>query len=63
MPVDKYRAYPYLELGDRTWPDRRITKALLWCSVLRHGNQALIGPISPRAKAGHVPEPDRHGLQ
>jgi 2-isopropylmalate synthase len=51
MPVDKYRAYPDLELGDRTWPDRRITKAPLWCSVdLRDGNQALIEPMSPERK-------------
>lgn len=43
MPVDKYRPYPEIELTDRSWPDRRITKAPLWCSVdLRDGNQALI---------------------
>jgi 2-isopropylmalate synthase len=51
MPVDKYRAYPDIELADRTWPDRRITKAPLWCSVdLRDGNQALIEPMSPERK-------------
>jgi 2-isopropylmalate synthase len=51
MPVNKYRAYPDLELPDRTWPDRRITKAPLWCSVdLRDGNQALIEPMSPERK-------------
>jgi 2-isopropylmalate synthase len=51
MPVDKYRAYPPIELADRTWPDRRIDKAPLWCSVdLRDGNQALIEPMSPERK-------------
>ena len=35
-----------MELHDRTWPDRRITKAPLWCSVdLRDGNQALVDPM------------------
>jgi 2-isopropylmalate synthase len=43
---------PYLSkfpvaLPDRTWPDRRITKAPIWCSVdLRDGNQALINPMN-----------------
>ncbi|MGH8871457.1 MAG: 2-isopropylmalate synthase [Acidimicrobiia bacterium] len=51
MPVGKYRPYPEIELADRTWPDRRITKAPLWCSVdLRDGNQALIEPMSPDRK-------------
>jgi 2-isopropylmalate synthase len=51
MPIDKYRAYPDIELADRTWPDRRITKAPLWCSVdLRDGNQALIEPMNPERK-------------
>jgi 2-isopropylmalate synthase len=38
-------------LKDRTWPDRRIEKAPLWCSVdLRDGNQALIDPMDPVRK-------------
>ncbi len=46
MPFTKYRPYPQVELTDRTWPDRRITKAPLWCSVdLRDGNQALVDPM------------------
>ena len=46
MPFTKYQPYPAVELADRTWPDRRITKAPLWCSVdLRDGNQALIDPM------------------
>ena len=51
MPIDKYRPFPNVDLGDRTWPDRRITKAPLWCSVdLRDGNQALIEPMNPERK-------------
>lgn len=47
MPFMKYRPYPVVELADRTWPDRRIEKAPLWCSVdLRDGNQALVDPMS-----------------
>ncbi len=51
MPFEKYRPYPALPLVGRTWPDRRITKAPLWCSVdLRDGNQALIDPMDPSRK-------------
>jgi 2-isopropylmalate synthase len=51
MPIDKYRPFPHVDLGGRTWPDRRITKAPLWCSVdLRDGNQALIEPMNPERK-------------
>jgi 2-isopropylmalate synthase len=51
MPFDKYRPFLPLELPDRTWPDKRITKAPLWCSVdLRDGNQALIDPMDPARK-------------
>ncbi len=51
MPIQKYSAFPPVELTDRTWPDRVITKAPQWCSVdLRDGNQALIDPMSPARK-------------
>src|ERR1700733_2558705 len=51
MPFEKYRAYVPLELPDRTWPDRQLAKAPLWCSVdLRDGNQALIDPMDPARK-------------
>src|SRR5690554_2461700 len=53
MPFEKYRPFlPLpLELPDRTWPNRRIEKAPLWCSVdLRDGNQALIDPMDPVRK-------------
>ncbi|MGH9211991.1 MAG: 2-isopropylmalate synthase [Acidimicrobiales bacterium] len=46
MPFEKYRPFLPLRLADRTWPDKRIEKAPLWCSVdLRDGNQALIDPM------------------
>jgi 2-isopropylmalate synthase len=51
MPIHKYRPYPTVELTDRTWPDRTITKAPIWCSVdLRDGNQALVDPMDPTRK-------------
>ncbi len=46
MPFEKYRPYPAVDLSDRTWPDRRIEVAPIWCSVdLRDGNQALVDPM------------------
>ncbi|TPX04159.1 2-isopropylmalate synthase, partial [Schumannella luteola] len=54
MPVHRYRPYHEqfrVELPDRTWPERRIEKAPMWCAVdLRDGNQALIDPMSPERK-------------
>jgi len=51
MAFDKYKAYVPVVLTDRTWPNRVIEKAPLWCSVdLRDGNQALIDPMSPARK-------------
>ncbi len=51
MPYHKYRPARPLELPDRTWADRHLTHAPLWCSVdLRDGNQALIDPMDPARK-------------
>jgi 2-isopropylmalate synthase len=51
MAFDKYRPFMPLELRDRTWPDKKLTKAPRWCSVdLRDGNQALIDPMDPERK-------------
>jgi 2-isopropylmalate synthase len=51
MAFDKYRATIPVDLPDRTWPDRRLTKAPRWCSVdLRDGNQALIDPMDLERK-------------
>ena len=47
----KYQAFPPISLPDRTWPDKTIQKAPVWCSVdLRDGNQALINPMGPAKK-------------
>lgn len=46
MPFDKYAPYGLVDLPDRMWPTRAITKAPTWCAVdLRDGNQALIDPM------------------
>ena len=46
-PITKYRAFAPVPLKDRTWPDKQITQAPLWCSVdLRDGNQSLAIPMS-----------------
>jgi len=54
MPVHRYRPYSsqfVTDLPDRTWPDKKIEVAPLWCAVdLRDGNQALIDPMSPERK-------------
>ncbi|MEB3369583.1 2-isopropylmalate synthase [Saccharopolyspora mangrovi] len=55
MPFHRYKPFHELvedvTLPDRTWPDKRITQAPLWCAVdLRDGNQALIDPMSPARK-------------
>ena len=50
-PREKYRPFPPINLSDRQWPNRTITKAPIWCSVdLRDGNQALIEPMGPERK-------------
>lgn len=47
----KYQAYPSIDLKNRTWPDKRIEKAPIWCSVdLRDGNQALMDPMGQDRK-------------
>ncbi|MGY1451687.1 2-isopropylmalate synthase [Streptomyces sp. SS8] len=51
MPIHRYHGYEAVELPDRTWPGKRITKAPRWLSTdLRDGNQALIDPMSPARK-------------
>lgn len=42
----RYQRVPVTDYPERTWPDKQITKAPIWCSVdLRDGNQALIDPM------------------
>ena len=51
MHFDKYRPFVPIVLTDRTWPNKVIDTAPLWCSVdLRDGNQALIDPMDPARK-------------
>lgn len=50
-PVTKYRPFPPVDLPNRQWPGRVLTKAPIWCSVdLRDGNQALAQPMSVEEK-------------
>lgn len=43
----KYQATPAVTITDRQWPNNRLSKAPIWCSVdLRDGNQALVEPMT-----------------
>lgn len=47
----KYIPFKPINIPDRTWPDKTITKAPVWCSVdLRDGNQALVDPMNLEEK-------------
>ena len=51
MPCHRYAPFQAIDLPDRTWPTRSITRAPRWLSTdLRDGNQALIDPMSPARK-------------
>ncbi|MEG0369232.1 MAG: 2-isopropylmalate synthase [Hungatella sp.] len=42
----RYQRVPVIKFPERTWPDKEIRKAPIWCSVdLRDGNQALVEPM------------------
>ena len=50
-PSQKYRPFQPIDLPDRTWPTRMITRPPLWLSTdLRDGNQALIEPMDAARK-------------
>ncbi len=50
-PVTKYRPFPPVDLPNRQWPNRTLSRAPIWCSVdLRDGNQALAQPMSVEEK-------------
>ena len=50
-PAAKYRPTPTVSLRDRSWPDRVLERAPVWCSSdLRDGNQALIEPMDVQRK-------------
>lgn len=43
----KYKRFNTICYTERTWPNKLITKAPIWCSVdLRDGNQALVNPMT-----------------
>ena len=47
----KYIPFTPVDLPDRQWPNKTITKAPIWCSVdLRDGNQALVNPMNLQEK-------------
>ncbi len=49
--LSKYRPFPAVPLTARSWPDKTIDHAPIWCSVdLRDGNQALPQPMSIEEK-------------
>ncbi len=47
----KYVPFKPINIPDRTWPDKIIEKAPVWCSVdMRDGNQALVDPMNLEEK-------------
>ena len=50
-PAAKYHAFPPVNLVDRSWPNRTITKPPIWMSTdLRDGNQSLFEPMNAEKK-------------
>ena len=50
-PSVKYRTFPQIDLPNRQWPSKTITKAPRWLSTdLRDGNQALADPMDADKK-------------
>ena len=48
---NKYNPYPPINIPNRQWPNKTISKAPTWCSVdLRDGNQALVEPMDSSRK-------------
>src|SRR5471032_3379371 len=53
MPTagEKYVPFKPVQIKDRQWPNKVITKPPIWCAVdLRDGNQALIEPMDSDRK-------------
>jgi len=51
MPCHRYTPFQPVDLPDRSWPTKSLTRAPRWLSTdLRDGNQALIDPMSPARK-------------
>lgn len=50
-PSTKYRPFPPVDLPDRSWPNKTITRPPIWMSTdLRDGNQALFEPMNGEKK-------------
>ncbi|KDR81709.1 hypothetical protein GALMADRAFT_114336 [Galerina marginata CBS 339.88] len=50
-PSQKYKPYTPLNLTDRQWPSKTLTKVPVWLSTdLRDGNQALANPMTIEQK-------------
>jgi 2-isopropylmalate synthase len=50
-PATKYHSFKPINLTDRQWPSRTITRAPIWMSTdLRDGNQALFEPMNAQRK-------------
>ncbi len=50
-PETKYMSFPAVNLADRQWPNRTITKPPTWMSTdLRDGNQSLFEPMNIERK-------------
>jgi 2-isopropylmalate synthase len=50
-PSKKYRRIEPVDLPNRQWPSRTLTRVPVWCSTdLRDGNQALFEPMSRETK-------------
>ncbi|KAA8902093.1 hypothetical protein FN846DRAFT_899492 [Sphaerosporella brunnea] len=50
-PSKKYKPFPPINLPDRQWPSKTITKAPRWLSTdLRDGNQSLVDPMDSEQK-------------
>ena len=48
---ERYIPFQQIQLPERKWPNRIITKAPVWCAVdLRDGNQALVTPMNLEEK-------------
>ncbi|KAJ3314784.1 hypothetical protein HDU93_004744, partial [Gonapodya sp. JEL0774] len=51
MAWKRYQPFAPINLPDRTWPGKVITRAPRWCAVdLRDGNQALVDPMDADRK-------------
>jgi 2-isopropylmalate synthase len=63
-PSRKYRPFPQVDLPNRQWPSRTITKPPRWLSTdMRDGNQALIDPMDTEKKTRFFELLTRVGLK